>query len=90
MGLPEDARGQRVAVRHDRILLPVPAVNLDVTAALQQLAAVGVGGAQSGELVADNVRVVRACRPVMRERMAQFVQSCVAASRGDRIVLWIH
>ena len=59
---------ERVPVRHDRLHPPfvpaIPAVDLEVAAALQQLAAVGVGRAQASQLVADNVRVVRGRHPV--------------------------
>mmetsp|Transcript_23449 Transcript_23449/g.56441 ORF Transcript_23449/g.56441 Transcript_23449/m.56441 type:complete len:250 (+) Transcript_23449:118-867(+) len=73
-------------VSHNGEFRPIPAVNLHLPAALQQLAAVGVCTAHARQLVADDVRIVRARGPVVRQRLAQVVRHERIARGRHRVV----
>ena len=55
-------------VRNDRLaVVPVPAIELDASAALVQISDIAVHRREGAQLVALEVRVVRAGAPVVRE-----------------------
>mmetsp|Transcript_34887 Transcript_34887/g.96351 ORF Transcript_34887/g.96351 Transcript_34887/m.96351 type:complete len:209 (+) Transcript_34887:3098-3724(+) len=56
-----------VAMRHDRLLPSIPAVNFELATLLQQLPAVGVSRAATCELVTDDVAIMRTRRPIVRK-----------------------
>ena len=72
--------------------------HLDVAQSLKQLAAIHGGAAEACELVPDDVRIVRARRPVVRERffiIARGEGACIVslvnyANGIDGAVRWIQ
>mmetsp|Transcript_10775 Transcript_10775/g.28268 ORF Transcript_10775/g.28268 Transcript_10775/m.28268 type:complete len:257 (-) Transcript_10775:269-1039(-) len=78
---------ESVAMCHVRVssASPVPAVDFHMPASLNQLTAVHVGAAETGELVADDIGVMRASRPEVRQRLVQ--DFCIRGGRHS-VVLW--
>eukprot|EP00966_Prymnesium_polylepis_P319409 7375875-Prymnesium_polylepis.5 len=75
-------------MRHDwPRAFAVPAVDFTVPTAEDHLASIHVGAAEAGQLIAHDVRIMRACRPVVRERLVQVVLAGGLSSGCHGVVL---